>query len=144
MVLLEDPPVSFAAKLAPEYVRVVEEGARLRARLPAYLARRRALLDEHSSLIPPLRDLVRDYDPEPTTTKEIGPRGSGRSRDNTMQQPPFYFIIHGANLLPHPLWCHFAASLACTRNATNVKFCNEGLLRARRTTPVPKLDMHFF
>jgi hypothetical protein len=51
---------------------VVEEGAWLRAALPAYLARRRALLDDHCPLIAPLLALVRGYDPEPTTTEATG------------------------------------------------------------------------
>jgi hypothetical protein len=38
MVLREDPPASLVAELTPEHARVVEKGARLRARLPAYLA----------------------------------------------------------------------------------------------------------
>jgi hypothetical protein len=72
-MLREDPPslLAFTPNLAPDHVRVVEEGARLRARLPAYLARRWALLDEHCLLIPPLRALVRDYDPGPTTTEDV-------------------------------------------------------------------------
>jgi hypothetical protein len=71
MVLKSDPPAGFVARMRPEYKRVVEEGARLRAALPAYLAQRRALLDAHCPLIAPLLSLVRDYDPEPTTTEEI-------------------------------------------------------------------------
>jgi hypothetical protein len=57
--------------------RVVEEGARLRARLPAYLERRRALLNKHCPLLPPLLASVRGYDPEPTTTEEIWATGLG-------------------------------------------------------------------
>jgi hypothetical protein len=77
MVLHEDPPAPFYVELAAEHVRVVEEGARLRARLPAYLTRRRALQNEQCPLIPPLRALIRDYDPEPTTTEEIWATGLG-------------------------------------------------------------------
>jgi hypothetical protein len=61
----------------PEHSRVVEEGARLRAALPAYLVRRRALLDAYCPLIPPLLALVREYDPEPTTTEELWATGLG-------------------------------------------------------------------
>jgi hypothetical protein len=46
---------------------VVKEGARLRA----YLARRRALLDAHCPLLAPLLALVHGYDVEPTTTEEL-------------------------------------------------------------------------
>jgi hypothetical protein len=80
MVLREDPPLSLVAHLELEHVRVVEEGARLRARLPACLARRRALLNEHCLLIPPLRALVCDYDPGPTPTEEIWATGLGTGR----------------------------------------------------------------
>jgi hypothetical protein len=72
-----DPPAELAAELAPEHALVVQEGARLRARLPDYLIKRRQLLNEHCSLIVPLRDLVREYDPEPATTDEIWATGIG-------------------------------------------------------------------
>jgi hypothetical protein len=69
MVLRSDPPQHWRA--SPHYSRVVEEeGARLRAGLPAYLARRRALLTEHTSLIAPLWALASSYE-EPTTTEEL-------------------------------------------------------------------------
>jgi hypothetical protein len=55
----------------------VVEGARLKAALPAYLAQRRALLDPHCPLIAPLRDLVRGYDPERTTTEVLWATGLG-------------------------------------------------------------------
>jgi hypothetical protein len=77
MVLREDAPPSFTDTLSAEHVQVVQEGARLRARLPAYLAKRRALLDEHCPLISPLRALVYGYDLEPTTTKKIWATGLG-------------------------------------------------------------------
>jgi hypothetical protein len=53
-----------------------KDGVRLRARLPAYLAQRRALLDAHCPLLPPLQDLVHGYE-EPTTTDEIWATGLG-------------------------------------------------------------------
>jgi hypothetical protein len=77
MVLRDAPPDDLVVQMRPEHVRVVEEGARLRAALPAYLARRRALLDAHCSLIAPLRALVRDNNPEPTTTDELWATGLG-------------------------------------------------------------------
>jgi hypothetical protein len=62
---------------APEPARVVHEGARLRARLPAYLLRRQALLDAHCAvLLPPLRDLVHGY-MELTTTEKLWATGLG-------------------------------------------------------------------
>jgi hypothetical protein len=77
MVLKGDPPIDFVAQLTPEHARVVEEGARLRAALPAYLRQRRALLDAHCPLLAPLLALVRGYNPEPTTTEELWATGLG-------------------------------------------------------------------
>jgi hypothetical protein len=54
--------------------RIVQDGTRLRARLPAYLAQRRALVDAHCPLLPPLEDLVHGYN-EPTTTEELWATG---------------------------------------------------------------------
>jgi hypothetical protein len=79
MVLRDAPPAHITALLSPEHVQVIEDGARLRARLPAYLARRRALLDAHCPLIPPLRTLVHGYE-EPTTTDELWATGLGAAR----------------------------------------------------------------
>jgi hypothetical protein len=71
MVLRADPSPALVAHLSPEQVRVVHAGSRLRARFPAYLVRRRALLDAHCPmLLPPLRALVHDY-MELTTTEEL-------------------------------------------------------------------------
>jgi hypothetical protein len=93
MVLHGGPPESLATDLAPPLKRIVQDGARLRARLPAYLARRRALLDAHCPLLPPLRDLVHGYE-EPTTTDELWATGLGallqrakRSRPERGQSP---------------------------------------------------------
>jgi hypothetical protein len=78
MVVRGSPSADFVARLAQtEHARVVEEGARLRAALPAYLVRRRALFDAHCSLIAPLLDLVRGYVPEPSTTEEFWATGLG-------------------------------------------------------------------
>jgi hypothetical protein len=75
MVLKGDPPDGFVAQMRrPEHARVVEEGARLRAALPAYLVRRRALLND-CPLIPPLLALVRGYYPKPTATEELWATG---------------------------------------------------------------------
>jgi hypothetical protein len=54
MVLRGAPPAELTDRLSPEHAQVVEDGARLKAGLPAYLARRRALLDAHCPLISPL------------------------------------------------------------------------------------------
>jgi hypothetical protein len=79
MVLRGAPPAELTARLSPEHARVVQEGARLRAQLPAYLAQRRALLDAHCPLIAPLQDLVHGYK-EPTTTDELWATRLGAAR----------------------------------------------------------------
>jgi hypothetical protein len=76
MVLRNAPPADLVIRTAVQHLRLVKDGARLRARLPAYLARRRALLAEHTSLIAPLRALVSSYE-EPTTTEELWATGLG-------------------------------------------------------------------
>ena len=76
MVLQGGPPNSLTADLTPELQQIVQDGARLRARLPAYLARRRALLDANCPLLPPLRALVHGYE-VPTTTEELWATGLG-------------------------------------------------------------------
>jgi hypothetical protein len=93
MVLHGGPPDSLTNDLAPPFQRIVQDGARLRARLPAYLAQRRALSDVHCPLLPPLRDLVHGYE-EPTTTDELWATGLGaplqrakRSRPEGDQSP---------------------------------------------------------
>jgi hypothetical protein len=87
------PPESLAKYLAPPLQQIVQDGARLRARLPAYLTQRRALLDAHCPLLPPLQDLVYGYE-EPTTTEELWVTGLGaplqrakRSRPERGQPP---------------------------------------------------------
>jgi hypothetical protein len=93
MVLHGGPPDLLTAELAPPFQRIVKDGARLRARLPAYLAQRRALVDAHCPLLPPLQDLVHGYE-EPTTTDELGAMGLGaplhrgrHSRPERVQSP---------------------------------------------------------
>jgi hypothetical protein len=76
MVLQASPPAALTAQLFKDFKAVVQDGARLRARLPAYLARRRALLDESCPLIGPLQALVLGYE-EPTTTAELWATGLG-------------------------------------------------------------------
>jgi hypothetical protein len=71
------PPLALVARLAPDSARVVQEGARLRARLPVYLEQRRALLDAHCAvLLPPLRALVHSY-MELITNEELWATGLG-------------------------------------------------------------------
>jgi hypothetical protein len=66
MLLRGAPPASLTAKMAPEHVRVVEDGTRLRA----YLAQRRVLVDEYCPLLAPLQALVHGYE-TPVTTEEL-------------------------------------------------------------------------
>jgi hypothetical protein len=79
MVLKGDPPAGLTARLLPEHARVVHGGGRLRARLPAYLARRQALLYEHYVLIARLLALVHGYGML-TTTDELWATGVGAAR----------------------------------------------------------------
>jgi hypothetical protein len=60
MVLRDAPPQELAILFSPEITQVVQDGAKLRARLPGFLERRRAFLEEHAGcpLIAPLRGLV--------------------------------------------------------------------------------------
>jgi hypothetical protein len=79
LVLRGPPPPALVALLSPEPARVVQEGARLRARLPAYLVWRRALLDAHCPvLLPPLRALVHGY-MELITTEDLWATGLGQA-----------------------------------------------------------------
>jgi hypothetical protein len=74
MVLRGSSPPALVALLLPAERLVVDKGAWLRARIPAYLTRRRALLDAHIQLIPPLQALVHSYESDiymPATTDKI-------------------------------------------------------------------------
>jgi hypothetical protein len=64
-MLLKAGPPSFVTEFDPWKRRLIGEGAWLRARLPAYLAQRRALLDAHCPLLATLRAIVAGYQ-EPT------------------------------------------------------------------------------
>jgi hypothetical protein len=87
MVLHGAPPDFLTATLPPPFQRIVQDGARLRARLPSYLAQRRALLDAHCPLLPPLQDLVHSYE-EPTTTDELWATGLGASLQRPRRSRP--------------------------------------------------------
>jgi hypothetical protein len=77
LVLHDAPLPALVALLSSEPARVVQEGARLRAQLPAFLVERRALLDAHCPvLLAPHRDLVHGY-MELTTTEELWATGLG-------------------------------------------------------------------
>jgi hypothetical protein len=76
-VLHGAPPESLTKAMAPQLQRIVRDGVRLRARLPAYLVQRRNLLDAHCPLLPPLQELVYGYK-EPTTTNELWATGLGK------------------------------------------------------------------
>jgi hypothetical protein len=80
MVLRGAPPPALVALLSPEPARVVQEGAQLRARLPAYLVYRRAYLDLRSPRISRLPGVLRAliYGFEgPATTEELWATGLG-------------------------------------------------------------------
>jgi hypothetical protein len=76
MVLHGGPPESLVKYCAPSFQQIVHDGARLRARLPAYLMQRWALLDTHCPLLPPLLALVHGYE-APFTTDELWATGLG-------------------------------------------------------------------
>jgi hypothetical protein len=80
MVLRGAPPPALVALLSPKPARVVQEGARLRGRLPAYLAHRRAYLDSRCpriSLLPGvLRALIHGFE-GPATAEELWATGLG-------------------------------------------------------------------
>jgi hypothetical protein len=80
LVLRGAPPPALVSLLSPEDTDVVQEGARLRARLPAYLAHRRAYLDlrcPRISLLPSvLRALIYGFE-GPATTEELWATGLG-------------------------------------------------------------------
>jgi hypothetical protein len=87
MVLHGSPPELLARDIAPPFQRIVHDGARLRARLLAYLAQRRTLLDVHCPLLPPLQDLVHDYE-EPTSTDELWATGLGAPLQRARRSRP--------------------------------------------------------
>jgi hypothetical protein len=77
LVLRGSPPHALVVLLLPKPARVVQEGARLRVRLPAYIMRRQALVGDNCSvLLPPLPALVHGY-MELTTTEELWATGLG-------------------------------------------------------------------
>jgi hypothetical protein len=76
MVLREDPPFALIALLSPENMRLMQEGAWLRAQIPAYLVRQRAVLDAQCPmLLPPLCNIVHIY--MELTTEEVWATGLG-------------------------------------------------------------------
>jgi hypothetical protein len=70
MLLHDAPSPELVAELSPEHAQVVEDGARLRTGLPAYLELRRNLLAAHCPIIAPLMEIISGYE-EPTTTEEF-------------------------------------------------------------------------
>jgi hypothetical protein len=87
MVLRGAPPAELTARLSPEHAQIVADGARLRARLPAYLARRRALLVAHCPLISPLPEelqaIILRFE-GPATTDELWATGLGAERQGAV------------------------------------------------------------
>jgi hypothetical protein len=75
-VLRGAPPPELTAELSSERALVVQQGARLRDRLPAYLLQRRTRLGECCPLIAPLQALVHRYE-GPMTTEELWATGLG-------------------------------------------------------------------
>jgi hypothetical protein len=77
LVLADAPPPGLVAQLSPEPARVVQEGARL----PAYLAHRRAYLGLRCPrilLLPVLRALIYTFEGA-ATTEELWATGLGQA-----------------------------------------------------------------
>ena len=80
LLLREGPPGWLVGLMLRVHQQLVEDGVRLRAQLPAYLAERRSLLDTHCPLVAPLpeelRALVYSFE-GPATTEELWATGLG-------------------------------------------------------------------
>jgi hypothetical protein len=61
MVMLEDAPIHFVAKLLPQHADICTRGWKLRAQLPSYLVRQRAAVVTHCPLPAVLRSFVAAY-----------------------------------------------------------------------------------
>jgi hypothetical protein len=61
MVLLEDAPADFKARLSPQHAELATRGKLLRAQLPIYLEQQRAAVVNHSPLPAVLQSLVVAY-----------------------------------------------------------------------------------
>jgi hypothetical protein len=61
MLMRSRPPVGTLGFFTMKFGQVIQDGRRLRARLPEYLVQRQAPLNEHCPLIPPLQALVSGY-----------------------------------------------------------------------------------
>jgi hypothetical protein len=62
MVMLDDAPPAFVAKLSPAYAEIATRGRQYRAQLPSYLEQQRATVVEHCPPLPVLLPIVADYD----------------------------------------------------------------------------------
>jgi hypothetical protein len=74
----DPPPIIMAREMAVEIAAVLQEGSRLRERLPAYLAQRRSLFNECCPLIADLQDEVYSY-LVPASTEELWATGLGEN-----------------------------------------------------------------
>jgi hypothetical protein len=61
MVLLDDAPADVIAELSPAHAKIATRGRQLRAQLPSYLERQRALVVAHCPLPSALQPLVAGY-----------------------------------------------------------------------------------
>jgi hypothetical protein len=61
MVMLEDAPPTFVAKLFPAHAEIITRGRYFRAQLPSYLEQQRASVFEHCPLPPVLLPIVAEY-----------------------------------------------------------------------------------
>jgi hypothetical protein len=61
MVMLDDAPANFAARISPQHAELWTRGRLLRAQLPFYLEQQRAVVVTHCSLPTVLRSVVAAY-----------------------------------------------------------------------------------
>jgi hypothetical protein len=61
MVMLDDAPLAFVAKLSPANAELTTRGRYFRAQLPSYLEQQRASVFKHCPLPPVLQSIVADY-----------------------------------------------------------------------------------
>jgi hypothetical protein len=61
MVMLDDAPPAFMAKLSPAHAELTSRGRDFRSQLPSYLEEQRASVLEHCPLPPVLLPIVAEY-----------------------------------------------------------------------------------
>jgi hypothetical protein len=73
MVMLDDAPPAFVAKLSSAHAEITIRGRYFRAQLPSYLEQQRASVFKHCPLPPVLQSIVADY--AVTNPEDMWPNG---------------------------------------------------------------------